>query len=124
MPGEDSDQNVRMHTLGTYSRFFFASDHILYELQDSRVIRQWSVLQVILVKQVGALHRPVVVRHLGSQHGLDHLDYSPIFVRHVYPKLDKFHDAMREMREPVTYVLQAIQGYPNTKIMHARSFFW
>ena len=54
----------------------------------------------IVVKQVGALHRPVVVRSL--IHGIYHLDYSPIyldfFVRHVCPKLDNSHDAVGEMR--------------------------
>ena len=42
----------------------------------------------IVVKQAGALHRPIVLRHLN--YGKYHLDYSPIylgfFVRHVYPK--------------------------------------
>ena len=45
--------------------------------------------------------RRSVVRHLTN--GMYHLDYSPMyfdfFIRHIYPKLDKFHDAMAEIRE-------------------------
>ena len=59
---------------------------------------------VIVVKQADTLHRPVVVRHLN--HGKYHLDYSHMyldvswfFVRHVYPKLDKSHNATDEMRQ-------------------------
>ena len=60
-----------------------------------------SFSEGIVVKQRGAPHQPVVVRH--SSHGIYNLDYSPMyldfFVRHVYPKLDESHNAVNESRE-------------------------
>ena len=66
----------------------------------------------IVIKKTGALHRCVVVRHL--DHEIHHLDYSPmyldIFFHHVYPKLDKSHDATLSLNGSIKILTYRIRG--------------